>query len=130
MQRTFFSTASILGAIAVMLGAFGAHVLKEKLSPELLATFETGVRYQFYHVIALFIAGIIIKESKNKLLYYSGYCFMTGILFFSGSLYLISTHEIIGLTNYKWLGPVTPIGGLCFITGWVCMLSAILKKPE
>lgn len=130
MQRTFFSTASILGAIAVMLGAFGAHILKEKLSPELLSTFETGVRYQFYHVIALFIAGIVMKESKNKFLQYAGISFIIGILFFSGSLYLISTHEIIGLTNYKWLGPVTPIGGLFLITGWICMFSAALKKTE
>ncbi len=130
MQRTFFSTASILGAIAVMLGAFGAHILKEKLSPELLSTFETGVRYQFYHVIALFIAGIVMKESKNKFLQYAGISFIIGILFFSGSLYLISTHEIIGLTNYKWLGPVTPIGGLFLIAGWICMFSAVLKKTE
>jgi uncharacterized membrane protein YgdD (TMEM256/DUF423 family) len=85
MQRTFFSTASILGAIAVMLGAFGAHILKEKLSPELLSTFETGVRYQFYHVIALFAVVILSTKMQSKTLDFAGWFFTIGILFFSGS---------------------------------------------
>ncbi len=127
MQRTFFSTASILGALAVLLGAFGAHILKEKLSPELLATFETAVRYQFYHAIALFVAGILMSDLKSKYIQYAGISFIVGILFFSGSLYLISTHEIIGLTNYKWLGPVTPLGGMCFIAGWIFLFLGTRK---
>lgn len=127
MQRTFFSTASILGALAVLLGAFGAHILKAKLSPELLLSFETGVRYQFYHTMALFIAGILLNDSKNKLIQYAGFSFIIGILFFSGSLYIISTHEIIGISNYKWLGPITPFGGLCFITGWIFLFFGTRK---
>ena len=128
MQRTFFSTASILAAIAVILGAFGAHILKEKLPPELLSTFETGVRYQFYHAVALFIVGILIKDSQNKFFQLAGTCFTIGVVFFSGSLYLISTHEITGLTNYKWAGPITPFGGLCFITGWIFLFFGSRKK--
>lgn len=128
MQRTFFSTASILAAIAVILGAFGAHILKEKLSPELLSTFETGVRYQFYHALGLFIVGILIKDSQNKFFQWAGICFTIGVVFFSGSLYLISTHEIIGLINYKWAGPLTPIGGLCFIAGWLFLFFGFRKK--
>ena len=127
MQRTFFSTASIFGALAVMFGAFGAHILKEKLTPELLYSFETAVRYQFYHAIALFIAGILLIHTKSKFIKWAGVSFILGILFFSGSLYLLSTHEIIGLSNYKWLGPITPLGGLCFISGWICIVLGSRK---
>ncbi len=129
MQRTFFSTASILGALAVLLGAFGAHILKEKLSPDFLSVFETAVRYQFYHSIALFITGILMRDSKSKFIRWAGIGFISGILFFSGSLFLISTHEIIGLTNYKWLGPITPLGGFCFVVGWI-FLFAGTRKPS
>ncbi len=126
MQRTFYTTASLLAMTAVILGAFGAHALKERLTPELLQVFETGVRYQFYHSIALFIAGyfsVTIKSAK-----WAGILFMAGILFFSGSVYLLSVRDLIGFENYKWIGPVTPFGGLCFITGWFLLALSFMKK--
>ena len=128
MQRTFFSTACILAILAVTLGAFGAHVLKQKISADLLVSYETGVRYQFYHVFALIIVAWQLNYNKNKFLIVAGNSFLLGILFFSGSLYLISTHEITGLTYYKWLGPVTPLGGLCFISGWLFLYLGTRKK--
>ncbi len=128
MQRTFFSTACLLAIIAVVLGAFGAHVLKQKISEDLLLSFETGVRYQFYHLFALIIVAWQLNFNKNKFLIIAGNSFLLGILFFSGSLYLISTHEITGLNNYKWLGPVTPVGGLCFISGWLFLYLGTRKN--
>ena len=128
MQRTFYSTASVFCGLAVILGAFGAHLLKEKLTPELLASFETGVRYQFYHGLALLAVAILSKDVKNNFLPWAGMSFIAGVIFFSGSLYIISTHELIGLTNYKWLGPVTPLGGLCFIAGWIFLFIGTRKQ--
>ena len=127
MQRTFYSTASALCGLAVILGAFGAHTLKEKLTPELLASFETGVRYQFYHSLALLMIALISKENKNKFIQWAGISFMIGVIFFSGSLYLLSLRDIIGLENYKWLGPVTPLGGVCFIVGWIFLFIETRK---
>lgn len=126
MQRTFYTTASLLAMLAVMLGAFGAHALKEKLTPELLQVFETGVRYQFYHSFAIFIAGYFSVEHKSAK--WAGIFFLTGILFFSGSVYLLSVRDIIGFEHYKWIGPVTPLGGLCFITGWLLLAISFMKK--
>ncbi len=90
MHRGFIITASILGAIAVILGAFGAHGLKQILPLESVATFETGVRYQFYHVFALLAAGVLFERFKSKWIKYAGYAFIIGILLFSGSLYLLT----------------------------------------
>ena len=128
MQRTFFTTASVLCGIAVVLGAFGAHALKERLTPELLATFETGVRYQFYHGLALLLLGIIVGSDPGKFFRFAGFSFIGGVIFFSGSLYTMCLLNTMGVTDYKWLGPVTPLGGLCFITGWVFLLLGVRRK--
>jgi uncharacterized membrane protein YgdD (TMEM256/DUF423 family) len=128
MQRTFYTTASLLAATAVIFGAFGAHSLRDRLPADMLQAFETGVRYQFNHSLALFIAGYFSGELKNKFPRWAGICFMIGILFFSGSLYLLSTRDITGLSSYKWLGPITPLGGLFLISGWILLAIGFQKR--
>src|SRR5438128_281234 len=115
MQKFFLATGSFLAALGVILGAFGAHALKAKIEPDQLQVFETGVRYQMYHAFALILAGILFEKFNNSLVTYAGYLFIAGIIFFSGSLYLLSCRSIFGIEGWKILGPVTPLGGLCFI---------------
>lgn len=123
MHKKFIMTAAFVAALAVILGAFGAHALKEKLSPESLQTFETGVRYQFYHAFALLAVGILYKDFTAKLLQWAGTLFICGIILFSGSLYVLT-----GVQSMKWIGAVTPFGGLCFIIGWLLMGAGVVKK--
>ncbi len=123
MKRNFIIIAAILGAVAVILGAFGAHSLKAILTPEQLQTFEVGVRYHFYHVVALLLTAILYKEYTHKLLVWAGNFFIAGIFLFSGSLYLLST-----TTGFKMLGVITPIGGVCFIAGWLLLAFGCSKK--
>jgi uncharacterized membrane protein YgdD (TMEM256/DUF423 family) len=123
MQKLFFLSASLLGALGVAIGAFGAH----KLKPFLIETgrydtFDTAVKYQFYHVFALLITALLLYRIENKLLEYAGLIFLAGIIIFSGSLYILC------LTNVGKWGAITPIGGTLFIAGWVLMLVAILKN--
>src|SRR4051812_5204319 len=114
MNRNFLITGALLAAVAVICGAFGAHFFKTKLTVESLQVFETAVRYQFYHAIALLAVGILSATFPGKLLERSGYLFVTGVIFFSGSLYVLC-----GLPSIKWIGAFTPVGGLCFIAGWI-----------
>ncbi len=111
----------ILGTLAVGLGAFGAHGLKNVLSTDKLDTYTTGITYHFYHVIGLLGIILLLRVSPSKWFTRAAFLFIIGIIFFSGSLYLLATREVIGLTNYKWLGPMTPIGGMFFILGWVSL---------
>ena len=127
MQTFYLKIAALLGALAVALGAFGAHALKKILSEKYLAIFETAVRYQFYHVFALVAVGILLKEFPNSYLLWSGRLFCYGILIFSGSLYLMTLLEAIGQQGFKWLGAITPIGGICLIAGWILMAIGIVK---
>ncbi|HSR87701.1 MAG TPA: DUF423 domain-containing protein [Pontiella sp.] len=122
MARLFLSIGSISGALAVMLGAFGAHGLKGKLSEKMLANYMTGVEYQFYHTLALLFVGIIALHQPGRVLTASGWAFTLGIVIFSGSLY------ILALTGVTKLGAVTPIGGLMFIAGWILLAVSILKS--
>jgi uncharacterized membrane protein YgdD (TMEM256/DUF423 family) len=128
MQKIFLSLGSAAAAIAVVLGAFGAHALKEKLSAEQLLVFETGVRYQFYHAFALIVVGMLSEKFNSSFLNYSGWLFVFGIIFFSGSLYLLSTKNLLGIESWKFLGPVTPLGGLCFIVGWTFIVISLFRK--
>lgn len=130
MQKYFLSIAAFFGAFSVILGAFTVHSLKLNLAQEQLQIFETGVRYQFYHTFALIIVGILIEKKLNKILICSGMSFIVGIIFFSGSLYLLSVKTIIGIENTYWLGPITPLGGLFFIFGWFLLLFGILRKKD
>ena len=128
MQRFFISVGASFAALAVILGAFGAHALKEKLAPEQLQVFETGVRYQMYHALALILLALLFDKLNQPLMNYSGWCFVAGTLFFSGSLYLLASKSILGIENWKFLGPITPLGGLCFIAGWILLIVSIFRK--
>ncbi len=126
----FLVFASVSGALAVMAGAFGAHWLKDHLDLHQLSSFETGVRYQFYHSLALIAVHILLHYSGNKLLIRAGYLFATGIILFSGSIYFLSLRSLIGM-DLKFLGPVTPLGGLLLLAGWIhLLLYSISKKTK
>ena len=123
LNKLFIAAGAILGALDVVLGAFGAHAWKNKLM-ELgkLDVFEKAVKYQMYHAIALILIGILFSQGGSKALSWSGYSMILGVLFFSGSLYGLSFSSI------KWFGPITPLGGLFFIIGWICLLWHVLAK--
>jgi uncharacterized membrane protein YgdD (TMEM256/DUF423 family) len=130
MHKLFIRTAAILGAITVILGAFGAHKLKELLPPGTLNIFETAVRYQFYHVFALLLTGILFKEFENKYLQWAGWLFIAGIFLFSGSLYVITYMQAAEIIGYTGIGAITPIGGLLFILGWVLIALGVKTKES
>ncbi|HAO45465.1 MAG TPA: DUF423 domain-containing protein [Ferruginibacter sp.] len=127
MHKRFLQAAAITGALAVALGAFGAHGLKKLLDAELLQVFETAVRYQFYHVFALLAAGMLYKEFPGKFMKWAGNLFLTGMLLFSGSLYLLCYVKYAGLP-LSWIGAITPVGGVAFIAGWLLLFMAVAKK--
>ena len=120
MTRLFLSVASILAGLSVAGGAFAAHALKEKLSERAIEIFETGARYQMYHSLALLLVGLLLSraEASQSLLIAAGSAFIIGIAIFSGSLYALS------LSGIKWLGAITPLGGVAFIIGWGCLAIA------
>lgn len=118
MAKLFITLASLSGMLAVIFGAFGAHALKGKLDDQALKVFETAVQYHFYHTFALLVVGVIaLSQPQTVLLKSSGWLFVIGILVFSGSLYLLS------LTGVRWLGAITPLGGLALIAGWACLAA-------
>lgn len=125
MVRIFIVVGALAGLLAVVLGAFAAHGLKGQISTDLLVAFNTGAQYQMYHALALLLVAILLKfYPGHRLLLWSGLLFIVGILFFSGSLYALA------LTGIKWFGPVTPMGGLCFMLGWLLLACAAIKfKP-
>ena len=116
-----------MGALAVALGAFGAHALKRVASEAVVNIFETGVRYQFYHVFALALAGILFRDFSNKWMLWAGNLFLTGIIFFSGSLYILTWLKASSKQGLDWVGIITPFGGIAFIAGWVCMFIGFYK---
>jgi len=126
MNTRIITTAAILGMLAVITGAFGAHALKAKLEPPQLQVWGTAVQYQFYHVFALLFLAALNKSDSN-LVYASYWLFTFGILFFSGSLYLLSCSGVLQWSWLRILGPITPIGGLLFIAGWVTLALSALK---
>jgi uncharacterized membrane protein YgdD (TMEM256/DUF423 family) len=127
MRKSILVLASFFGLIAVAFGAFGAHGLKKLISPEYITMWEKGVQYQFYHTLALIVCAIYLKTEDSKLIRNAAYCFVLGILFFSGSLYLLATRELTGIPTVI-LGPITPIGGFFFIVGWGLIFVNALKK--
>lgn len=127
MTKQIILTASVFGAIAVMAGAFGAHALKSVLNPLQLQTWQTAVQYNFYHVFALLFLATLTQGNNNGLSYASYLLFTFGILLFSGSLYLLSCREVLGWNWLRIMGPITPIGGLLFIAGWVTLALTVLK---
>lgn len=116
--------AAISGALAVSLGAFGAHGLKTMLTPDMLEIFKTGVQYQFYHTFALLVVGILQHLSESPQLKWASRLFVVGIMIFSGSLYLLS------ISGIKVLGAITPIGGVAFIAGWIMLMMHPMKQKS
>jgi uncharacterized membrane protein YgdD (TMEM256/DUF423 family) len=123
MDRTFLLVGAALGFIGVALGAFGAHGLRSRVSPEMLSVFETGVRYQMYHVFAiLIVAAGIARVGEARLLVVANWLFFAGVVLFSGSLYALA------LTGTRMLGAITPFGGMLFLAGWACLIVFALGK--
>ena len=128
MDKKIISTAAILGMIAIILGAFGAHALKKVLSIDQLATFETGVKYQMYHALFLLLIGIltdVAQKTKQKIYYLT----LSGVVLFSGSIYLLATNDLTTF-NFKIIGFVTPIGGLLLILAWGALLLNYFNKKS
>ena len=121
MDRLFFGLGATSAFIAVAAGAFGAHALRARLSPDLLATFETGARYQMYHALALIAAAWATARWPGSLIQWAGWLFVIGTVLFSGSLYALA------LSGVRWLGAVTPFGGVAFLGGWVCLVLAAMR---
>lgn len=116
MERVFFILASLLGALSVALGAFGAHALRDRIEASLLANYQTGVTYMFFHTVALFVVVLALSRWPNAPQpVWAGWLFVIGIVFFSGSLFLMA------FTGLRWLGAITPIGGVAFIAGWLLL---------
>ena len=128
MDKRILLVAAILGVTAIILWAFGAHALKKVLSVEQLATFEVGVRYQMYHALFLLFVGTFafLGEKERSIIFYLT---IVGVLFFSGSIYLLATNTITNLKT-KFLGPITPIGGLFLVSAWVYLFYAVLSKKQ
>lgn len=124
MERIFLTVAAIFGGLSVMAGAFGAHALSGKISDRAIEIFETGARYQMYHALALFLIAVLLRTSQSSqpLMNLAGSAFIIGVAIFSGSLYALS------LTGIKWLGAITPLGGVALIAGWGCLAIAALKQ--
>src|SRR5215217_241203 len=118
MDRTWMFVGALMGFVGVGLGAFGAHGLRGRLSPEMLAVFETGVRYQMYHALALLATAALMTRADGRAVLVAGWSFTAGILIFSGSLYALA------LTGVTTLGAVTPLGGLAFLIGWIALAIA------
>ena len=118
MDRIFFAIGCVSAFLAVALGAFGAHGLKDRLAPEMLAVFETGVRYQIYHALALLAVAWACTRWPGAVVNASGWLFVAGTVIFSGSLY------VLALSGVRWLGAITPFGGVAFLAGWLCLAWA------
>jgi len=126
-QKLVLLVGALTGCLAVILGAFGAHGLRDKLDPDLLASFETGIRYQFYHALALLLIGLLMNHVGAATLRAASTCIMIGTLLFSGSIYLLSTRALLPFGDMRFLGPVTPLGGVLLIAGWILMAVAFIR---
>lgn len=120
MARFFLIIGAIAAGVGVAAGAFGAHGLEARVTPERLETFRTGVTYQMYHALALLFVGWLALQQGGWPIHGAGYCFIAGILIFSGSLYLLV------LTDTPWLGAITPLGGVAFIAGWALLAWGLI----
>ena len=128
MVRKFQLLGITYAGIAVILGAFGAHALKTVLTADQIATFETGVKYQFLHGLALLVLSLFVTQHMDsKWLQRAGIFISVGVVLFSGSIYILATRSLFPFTVGNWIGPVTPLGGLCFILGWISWAVAIIR---
>jgi uncharacterized membrane protein YgdD (TMEM256/DUF423 family) len=122
VARTFIALGSINAALAVILGAFGAHALKARISPEMLSVYHTASQYHFYHALGMLLIGALASQIRTgSALQLSGFLMLAGIVLFSGSLYLLA------VTGVTWLGAITPLGGVAFIAAWVVLAYAALR---
>lgn len=128
MRNQFIIIAGISGATAVMLGAMGAHALKDVLGVEQLRVYEKAVQYQMYHTFALLFTGILFKYNTAMYLKWAGNLFIAGIILFSGSLYFLALRSLTGLESMGWIGAITPFGGLSFIAGWLFVSISFFNK--
>jgi len=122
VDRLFFSVGSLSALVAVAAGAFGAHALRARLTPELLAVFETAARYQMYHALGLLAVAWATSRSPGALPVWAGWLFVAGTVLFSGSLYALA------LTGARWWGAVTPLGGVAFLAGWICLALTVRTR--
>lgn len=131
-QKYILVSAFLMGMLSVIIGAFGAHTLREQwmLPESSMRIFNTGVSYQFYHTMALLFCGLFYPQAKSQLVKISALFFILGIILFSGSLYLLSARHYLEIAHWKWIGPLTPIGGMFFILGWMFLLIAGLKQAR
>lgn len=127
MTRFLLVFASFSAAVSVALGAFAAHGLKPHLTAAQLAVFETGVRYQMVHALALLFLGLLRMREPVPLTGAAGLAMVIGTLFFSGSLYLLAARDILGISHWRWLGPITPLGGTAFLAGWILLGVGMLR---
>ncbi len=121
MERVFLIIGALSACIGVAAGAFGAHGLKSRIAPEMLLVFEVGVRYQMYHAFALIISAWVLTKWPSSLVNIGGFLFILGTLLFSGSLYFLS------VSGVRWLGAITPFGGLAFLAGWICLAWGVWR---
>ncbi len=122
--RLFAATGAGLGLLGVAAGAFGAHFLESRLAPDLLDVFNTAVEYQMYHALGLLVVGGLPPRARATLLYWAGIFFVSGTIVFSGSLY------VLALTGMRWLGAVTPVGGVLFLAGWGTLCWSLVSRAE
>ena len=133
MARTFTILAAAFGLLAVLAGTFGAHGLRQRLSADDLAIWETAARYQMYHALALLGVAWACERFRSRAIVAAGWLFAAGILIFGGSLYKLAASELIFGQRQPWLGMIAPIGGLCLIAGWICLLVGAIRwdrKPQ
>ena len=123
MDRVFFVVGCVSAAVAVTLGAFGAHGLRHRVVPDMLTTFEIGVRYQMYHGLALLAVGLALARWPTSSIAAAGWLFIAGTVVFSGTLY------VLALSGARWLGVITPLGGAAFIAGWLALAWGIWSRP-
>ncbi len=128
MNKPILLKGAILGTIAVVLGALGAHALKNILTLDQLSSFETGVKYQMYHAILLVILSLMVKSTSSKYLLIAVNLIFLGVILFSGSIYLLTLKNILGIEFLKFAGPITPIGGILIVVGWFLLILEGLKK--
>ena len=121
MSKTILLTGSAFLVLAVVVGAFGAHALKGKLSDDMMEVYKTGVEYHFYHALGLLLIGVLSLHFPSGLINWSALFLSIGVILFSGSLYLMA------VTGVKWLGAITPLGGLCFIVGWILLFITVWR---
>ena len=127
MAKSILVKAGILGVIAVLGGAFGAHALKGVLTPEHLVSFQTGVRYQLIHAVVLLFIFLLMNKFESKQFKIAASLIFWGVILFSGSIYILTLKNIIGMEALKFAGPITPIGGLLIISGWICIVWGGIK---